>query len=128
MDEILNMKINEIICRSENTDAVFDKLKAAVNQLKKDNKNLTMKLQDYNKDEEIRKREQEIKNIYDHSPIVLTDLESKAWKHFREYHYNKCGNDGHYIFDIYGTGIGNVIILKCPICDKEEDITDYDSW
>ena len=128
MDELLNQKLNEMICRSENTDVLFDRLKNAVNQLKADNKSLHIRLQEYNKDEEIQKLEQEIRNLCNRSLLFFSDKEYQEWRKFLEYHSSHCGTNGRCIYDLCGTGIGTVIKLKCPICGEEADITDYDCW
>ena len=128
MDELLNQKLNEMICRSENTDVLFDRLKNAVNQLKADNKSLHIRLQEYNKDEEIQKLEQEIRNLCNRSLLFFSEKEYQEWRKFLEHHSSHCGTQGHCIYDLCGTGIGTVIKLKCPICGEEVDITDYDCW
>ena len=35
---------------------------------------------------------------------------------------------GHIDFIFTPTSIGDAICVKCNICDKEENITDYDTW
>ena len=35
---------------------------------------------------------------------------------------------GHIDFIFTPTSIGDTICVKCNICDKEENITDYDTW
>jgi len=60
----------------------------------------------------------------------MKDLEA-----FRKEHYEKCalpkrskavGNT--YIYEITGTGLGPIIKITCPICNKSLDVTDTDSW
>lgn len=46
----------------------------------------------------------------------------------KERHHQSCKNGSRFIYDLQGTGIGTIVKIKCPICGKEEDITDLDSW
>lgn len=96
---------------------------------------LRKKLREYNKDEEIVKRDQKIRYLYDHSLQQLTDVEVQRATEFRKKHYEKCCGNGKYkgrgstwIYTLTGTGIGMCIEIKCPVCGESEDITDTDSW
>ena len=35
---------------------------------------------------------------------------------------------GHISFIFTPTSVGDACVMHCDICDKEENITDYDSW
>lgn len=70
--------------------------------------------------------------------IILNDKEEKRYKKFCEKHKIcriNAGKDtvsgfpvGHTELIITPTGIGDVIEVRCPICGKKKNITDYDSW
>lgn len=85
----------------------------------------------FKKDEEIRKLEDEKRNITEHSLLIMSDKEREANSNFIHEHYTihgggKCLNT--YIYTLSGTGIGTVIKIKCPVCGEEKDITDTSSW
>ena len=58
----------------------------------------------------------------------LTDKEDERINKFRNKHYKKCGNGNKYLYELTGTGIGTIIKITCPICGKQKDVTDSDSW
>ena len=59
----------------------------------------------------------------------LTESESKKAEEFKIEHLHKevC-QEGHLVYTIMPTSIGNCVAIKCCICNKEEDLTDYNSW
>lgn len=59
---------------------------------------------------------------------VFHGKEAERYKAFRHYHYVKCNNARHVIVLLSGTGLGEAIRVKCPICGEEKDITDCDAW
>jgi len=40
----------------------------------------------------------------------------------------KCGYTGNFYKMEYSSGIGNKVVLECPKCNHEEDISAYDLW
>ena len=107
---------------------IYENQKETIEDLRK-------RLREYNKDEEIVKRDQKIRDLYDHSLLQLSDVELQREEAFREKHYEKCCGNGKYkgrgntwIYTLTGTGIGTCIEIKCPLCGESEDITDTDSW
>jgi hypothetical protein len=86
--------------------------------------------EDYNKDDEIVKLKKEIEDIRKKSFLTLDDVELKAYKEFSSKHYESCykRRRGTTHVEFYGTGLGDVIIVKCPICNETEDITNVDNW
>jgi hypothetical protein len=57
----------------------------------------------------------------------LNDIESKAFKKFYKKHSKTCKNS-YELVTFTATGIGYVITVKCPRCEKEKDVTDYNCW
>ncbi len=67
----------------------------------------------------------------------LSEQEEKNAKAFIEKH-KKCRTkprvnntfkqSAPYKYIFTPTSIGNVVIIKCPYCGKEKDITDVDCW
>lgn len=86
------------------------------------------KLELYNKDEEILKRDEQIKYFREHSLFEMTDDELIAQKAFRAEHYKKCKNGYSYIYELTSNGIGTCISITCPICKETKDITDVKGW
>lgn len=62
------------------------------------------------------------------SPIILSSAQKKDYDEFRDFHYHNCYNNGHYVLDLSGTGLGWEIKIKCPICKKVADITHSEEW
>jgi len=92
------------------------------------NKMLREQLATWNKDEEIQNYKEQAEYCRSHCLHWLTDKEYEAVRRFRSEHYHSCNNGGTYLFELAGTGIGEAISIKCPVCGKEENITDYDCW
>ena len=99
-----------------------------VNDCEKQKEYFENKLKEYNKDEEIEKKNKTIENLYSHSLIQLSDKELLEVKEFRKIHYEKCKNGNDFIYELIGTGLGTCIKIKCPKCKKEKDITDTENW
>lgn len=86
------------------------------------------KLEEYNKDEEIKKRDEKIAYLREHSLFEMTDDELAADKAFRAKHYKKCKNGNSYLYELTGNGIGICIGITCPVCKETKDITDVKGW
>ena len=101
---------------------------------KREIEELRKKIREYNKDDEIVKRDQKIRSLYDHSLLQMSDTEVLRNKEFIGRHFRACCEGGKksrgntWIYTLTGTGIGTCIEIKCPICGKSEDITDTDNW
>lgn len=106
----------------------LNSIKQAANYLMRDNKALRATLNKYNKDVEIKAKDDEIRSIQQRSISVLSPVEYERDKEFRERHYQICKNGSHFIYDLQGTGIGTVVKIRCPVCGVEEDITDTSCW
>lgn len=82
----------------------------------------------YDKDAEIAKRDKKIKYLQEHSLLEITDNEKQRIKEFRNKHHKKCNNGNTYDYRISGTGLGTILIISCPYCGNEEDVTDVSGW
>ena len=67
--------------------------------------------------------------------FILNEKEVERWGKFDKKHRKKCGkgkNDSigtSCIETVFvGTGIGDIVTVRCSKCGKEKDITDYDRW
>lgn len=112
----------------KNIQQSLNSIKQAANYLMRDNKALRATLNKYNKDVEIKAKDDEIRSIQQRSISVLSPVEYERDKEFRERHYQICKNGNHFIYDLQGTGIGTVVKIRCPVCGVEEDITDTSCW
>ena len=112
----------------KNIQQSLNSIKQAANYLMRDNKALRATLNKYNKDVEIKAKDDEIRSIQQRSISVLSPVEYERDKEFRERHYQSCKNGSHFIYDLQGTGIGTVVKIRCPVCGVEEDITDTSCW
>ena len=112
----------------KNIQQSLNSIKQAANYLMRDNKALRATLNKYNKDVEIKAKDDEIRSIQQRSISVLSPVEYERDKEFRERHYQICKNGSHFIYDLQGTGIGTVVKIRCPVCGVQEDITDTSCW
>lgn len=85
-------------------------------------------LSSFRQDKEIVELEDKLRNTQRLSLHMMTESEQSKYLEFRKAHYAKCKNGGHYVVDLEGTGIGECIMVMCPVCGKKEDITDYEVW
>lgn len=91
------------------------------------NHRLAEQLQNYNKDEEITKRDAEIDRLWRNSLYVMLDKEKERAEVFIKKHHKSCHNNT-IRYELQGAGIGTIIKIICPVCGEVEDITDSDSW
>lgn len=94
----------------------------------KENSSLRQKMNTWNEADEIRKAKQEAEYYRSHALHNCSDAELETIIAFRKAHHKSCKNSGTYQFELYGTGIGEGIIIKCPVCGVQEDITDFGCW
>ena len=63
--------------------------------------------------------------------FALQDKEEKSFRKFEKKH-SKCSYrdaiGGKMAITFIPTGIGEVVIVKCQSCNKEENITDFSTW
>ncbi len=80
---------------------------------------LTKELANFNKDEEIAKRDQEIQNLKE-NPIIFSEKQRKNNQDFIAKHKEKCyNNHEHYIYDVEFAPEETKVKIKCPICQEE---------
>lgn len=109
-------------------DKLLEDIRQEYNRVKARNADLYKQLNEWNKDEEIQKANERAEYYRGHSLHELSDKEAKRIAEFRKSHYASCKNAGTFIFELAGTGIGEAISIKCPVCGTEEDVTDYNNW
>ena len=118
----------------DTVDRSYQKVRELIDDLERENEELTERLRTFSETEEIRKRDEKIDDLYHRSLLLMSEKELCAERAFRTRHYalhnggkfKTVGNT--YIYTISGTGLGPTIKIKCPICGEEEDITDFESW
>lgn len=103
-------------------------MKDKYEKLNKECETLRETLNAYNKEDEIRKRDEQIRELEERALEVFTEKEDKEDKEFREAHWISCKNGNDFIYRISGTGLGNCITVTCPCCRKSKDITDASDW
>lgn len=119
----------------EDFDTQIAKLKETYNNMRSQVDEMKRTLQEWNKDEEIQKAQEEADYWRRHSLCHLSDKELNRLDDFQKRHYEKCALPLHskivgntYIYELTGTGIGTIIKITCPLCGESEDITDTSSW
>jgi hypothetical protein len=133
MNDKISEKINELVVKSKGIKVLEDLVKY-VRALEKDKdvawKNYHKLRDEYNKDEEIAKLKQTIEDMRKKSFLTLDDVELEAYTKFTTKHYESCykRKRGTTHVEFFGTGLGNVITVKCSVCDAIEDITNIDNW
>ena len=62
----------------------------------------------------------------------LNEKEENAYKKFCEKHKTKCrdysAEGGQFRISFEPCGLGDVILIKCLVCGKEKNITDFSCW
>lgn len=87
-------------------------------------------LENYDKDEEIKERDEQIRSLREHALVILSDKELAAAEAFIQHHWKDtgCRNSNSYSYRITGCGIGHEIIITCSRCGESQNITDYTDW
>lgn len=109
-------------------DKLISDLRSEYNRIKDENAKLRTMVSEWNKDEEIQKARKSVEYYRGHSLHELSDKEARRIAEFRKTHYESCRNASTFVFELAGSGIGEAISIRCPICGVEENVTDYDSW
>lgn len=109
-------------------DKLLEDVQREYRRVKDSNAELRKQLSEWNKDAEIQKANERADYYRGHSLHELSDKEAKSIAAFRKAHYDSCKNAGTYQFELTGTGIGEAISIRCPVCEAEENVTDYDTW
>jgi len=59
----------------------------------------------------------------------LDDVEKKNVTRWANRHWKSCKGPGYNLtYSFFPTEIGTKITVRCPVCKKEYDATDYDCW
>lgn len=88
------------------------------------NRRLSDKLLNYDKDSEIAKLKDEIKDIRKHSLAILSESELKSLNTFQECHREKCKNSGDWDYQFSDSSLGSAITVICPLCGESLDIVE----
>ena len=112
----------------EDFDKLLEDIRREYTRVKDINWNLCKQFAEWNKDEEIQKANEQAAYYRSHSLHELSDKEAERIAAFRKAHYDSCKNAGTFLFELAGTGVGETISIKCPVCGAEENVTDYDNW
>lgn len=121
-------KVNIASFLFKDFDKLLEDIRQEYNRVKANNAELRKQFAEWNKDEEIQKANERAAYYRGHSLHELSDKEAKRIAEFRKAHYASCKNAGTFLFELAGTGIGEAISIKCPVCGTEENVTDYDNW
>lgn len=117
-----------VIKRVIDLDSMFQELKEYIKDMETRNEELKDKLNNYNKDKEIQRYQNELMNIRRNSLYILSDKEKELVNEFRKEHYKKCGKSSRIEYILNPTEIGTGISIRCSKCGGEKDITDYGEW
>lgn len=117
------MKFNFL---EKNRNKVLADLTLFIDNLINERNALSERLAEYKKEEEVAKLLEANNKLRIMSLHFMSEQEQKDAREFSSEHYNSCKSNVQYIVE--GTGIGDVITVKCKKCGKEKNITDYDCW
>lgn len=101
-------------------------IEAEFQEVLDDNYRLAKQLLEFELDDEIQKRE---KIITEQRKLDILGINKKGlekYLNFKQKHFEKCHNNGHYIFDVTGTAFGNCISVICPLCNEDIDISNIE--
>ena len=60
--------------------------------------------------------------------MILTEKEQRDIQEFIIKHHKKCGNGKIKVILSKNTGLGRAIVVKCNICKKAKDVSEYKAW
>lgn len=98
-----------------------------VEDVERQRDNAINKLSEWNKDVEIQKLKEQLHNLQNRELYIMSDKTYQMRHLFENKHANKC-KCHTMIYELSYTGIGTSIVIKCPVCGEEENITDYKEW
>lgn len=111
-----------------NSHIALQQVQDYINTLEAEVVDLNKAFKQYEEHQEIAERDKKIKYLQEHSLLEITDNEKQRIKEFRNKHHKKCNNGNTYDYRISGTGLGTILIISCPYCGNEEDVTDVSGW
>ena len=128
---LISKRAEDMVLRGKKIEDTLALLKKQIDLLQKDKedykKDYINAKQEVYKDEVIERLNKELERYRENSLQVLSDKEMSQFKEFKYNHYKTCGTNDIYVL-LSPTGIGTAIILKCPKCKEELDITDINHW
>lgn len=92
---------------------------------------LQQRLRTFNSQEEVRRANEYADRVRRMSLHVFSEKEMAAAEQFRKEHFASCQSNSRatsFEYVLTGTGIGTAITIRCPMCGKEKNITDYSNW
>lgn len=126
-----NMKIDISKLIKPDIDKEFEKIKKYIKKLEEENEFLKAHIKIIKKDnfyfDEIEELKKEICVLKNHSLYFLSNKQQKEVDDFIFQHNLECKHT-HYFYTIKPTPIGTRISIKCCVCGKEKDITDYEHF
>lgn len=104
-------------------------MKDKYEKLNKECEALRETLNTYNEEDEVRKRDERIRELQERSLYIFSEEESRNDKEFREAHLHSCKNDGIFNYRITTTEVDTCIAVICPFCGKSKDlVVDLGHW
>lgn len=103
-------------------------MKDKYEKLNKECEALRETLNAYNKEDEVRKRDEQIRELQERSLYIFSEEESRNDKDFRKAHGHSYESGVGLNYRIAWTGIGSCVTVTCPFCRKSKDITDISAW
>ena len=117
-----------IVSDSTSFDKLLRCMKDKYDNLNKECEELRETLEVYDEEEEIRKRDEQIRWLETCALEILSEKEVEDIREFRKAHWASCKNSNDFIYRIFRTGLGNCITVTCPVCKECKDITDASKW
>ena len=104
-------------------------MKDKYEKLNKECEALRETLNTYNEEDEVRKRDERIRELQERSLYIFSEEESRNDKQFRKAHWYSCKNRGIFDYRITGTEVDNCITVICPFCGKSKElVVDTGNW
>lgn len=104
-------------------------MKDKYEKLNKECEALRETLNTYNEEDEVRKRDERIRELQERSLYIFSEEESRNNKEFWKAHWHSCKNSGIFDYRIAGAGVDNCITVICPFCGKSKNLVmDTGDW
>lgn len=115
-----------IVSGLDSFENLLSGMKDMYEKLNKECEALRETLNAYNEEDEVRKRDERIRELQERSLYIFSEEESRNDKEFRKEHWHSCENSG--VFDA-GAGLENCIDVICHFCGKSKDlVVDAGNW
>lgn len=112
--------------RSKGYKKILEEIELYIQDLMEYKDDLKDKLEQFNKEDELKKLNEELNHVHQHSLHILSKKEKDEATKFRSEHYQSCNSNIQYILE--ETGIGATVSVKCKNCNVIKNITDVDNW